>query len=92
MEKIIFRKISVIFSVASKGHIQTSWISDQHQKHKHYRGKSILLWPQELKTNMCSCLYVSNSLKRDVVVQFLDIGRIVDHHCSNFFFTILANK
>ena len=44
-----------------------------------------------VKTNMCSSIYVSNSLKWDVVVPFLDIGGIVDHHCSNFIFIILAN-
>ena len=30
-------------------------------------------------------LFVFNDLRRDVVVCFVDIGVIVDHHCITFF-------
>jgi hypothetical protein len=30
--------------------------------------------------------FVLSELRRDVVVGFVDIGGIVDHHCFNFFF------
>jgi hypothetical protein len=34
---------------------------------------------------------VCNDLRREVIVRFVDIGGIVDHHCLNFVFITLKN-
>jgi len=31
-------------------------------------------------------LFMLNSLRREIVNHFVDIGRIVEHHCLNFLF------
>ena len=34
---------------------------------------------------------VCNDLRREVIVRFVDIGGIVDHHCLNFVFITFLN-
>jgi len=36
---------------------------------------------------LCGCLPLFLSVNSTIIVRFVDIGRIVDHHCLNFLFT-----
>ena len=42
--------------------------------------------------HLCHGLFVFNDLRRDVVVCFVDIGVIVDHHCITFFVNDIEAK